>query len=100
MSEGAPDEMAFVFLRRIFLTHRKGTGWKTSMVSRMEMMPILSRVLMIPKKCSATAMVHCASGGHGARLKGFCDRGDFFPQRGAIAQKRQVYENDRQHKIV
>ena len=33
-------------------------------------------------------------------MKGFSDRGgDLFPPRGAVAQKRQVYENDRQKRL-
>ena len=47
-------------------------------------------------------------GGHGALLrwrprgavKGFSDRGGNIPPRGDVAQKRKVYENDRQQKVL
>ena len=47
-------------------------------------------------------------GGHGALLrrrpwgavKRLRRQGELFPQRGAVAQERQVYENDRQQKVI
>ena len=59
--------LIFVFLdQNFFKTRRKGTGWMTSVVPRVEMMAMLPRVPMMPEGCSAVAMVLCVGGGHGA----------------------------------
>jgi len=45
----------------------KGAGWGTSMMPRVSMMLVLSRVSMMSEGCSAAAKVLCVGGGHGAR---------------------------------
>ena len=50
--------LAFVFrCAGRFTTRRKGTGWKTSVVSRVSMMSMLSRVSIMSEGYSAAAMV-------------------------------------------
>jgi len=50
-----------------FKTCQKGTGRKTSVVSRVSMMPMFPRVSMVPEGYSAAAMVLCFGGDHGAQ---------------------------------
>ena len=54
-------------MRRAFNNPPKGTGWKTSVVSRVSMMPMLSRVTIMSERYSAAAIVLCFGGDHGAR---------------------------------
>ena len=45
----------------------KGTWWKMSVVSRVSMMPVFSRVSVMSEGYSAAAMVLCFGGGRGAQ---------------------------------
>ena len=50
--------LAFVFrCARRLITRRKGTGWKTSVVSRVSVMSMLPRVSVMSERYSAAAMV-------------------------------------------
>ena len=51
------------------ITRRKGTGWKTSVVSRVSTMPMLPRVSIMSGGYSTAAMVLCFGGGHGTRTR-------------------------------